>query len=146
MAEQRITFQSEGLTLSGAVRVPEGIRPSEGRPAFIVLHGFGSNMNAGNVLGPCAIFEKLGYVTMHLAPSPAQQADLEKLLEEQRDPASPNYHKWLMPEQFAGRFGVSQSDIAKIAQWLESEGLKVESQARGRNWMKPRYGVVRPIV
>ena len=76
---------------------------------------------------------KLGYITIHLAPSGAQQAELEKLLELQRDPASPNYHKWLTPEQFAERFGPSRNDVAKVAQWLESEGLTVERQARGRN-------------
>src|SRR5262249_23751028 len=64
MVEERVTFQSEGLTLVGAVRLPEGIAPAERRAAFIVLHGFGSTMHAGNVLAPCAMFEKLGYVTM----------------------------------------------------------------------------------
>src|SRR6266478_2556664 len=64
MPEQSLTFQSEGLTLKGAVRVPDGVAAGERRPAFIVLHGFGSNMNAGNVLAPCAMFEALGYVTI----------------------------------------------------------------------------------
>jgi pimeloyl-ACP methyl ester carboxylesterase len=30
----------------------------------MVLHGFGSNMNSNNVLEPCAMLEKLGYVTL----------------------------------------------------------------------------------
>ena len=64
MAEERISFKSEGLNLAGAIRVPNGVEMGERRPAFIVLHGFGSTMNAGNVLAPCAMFEKLGYVTM----------------------------------------------------------------------------------
>jgi alpha-beta hydrolase superfamily lysophospholipase len=64
MAEERLTFQSEGLTLKGAVRMPEAASPAERRAAFIVLHGFGSTMNAGNVLAPCAMFEEFGYVTM----------------------------------------------------------------------------------
>ncbi len=64
MSEERITFQSDGLDLVGVVCVPDDVRPGERRPAFIVLHGFGSNMNAGNVLQPCAMFEKLGYVTL----------------------------------------------------------------------------------
>ena len=62
MAEERVTFKSNGLTLAGVVRVPAGAR--ERRPAFIVLHGFGSNLNSNNVLEPCAMFEKLGYVTL----------------------------------------------------------------------------------
>jgi subtilase family serine protease len=85
--------------------------------------------------GPVELSRKLGYVTMHLAPTAAQQAELETLLEQQRDPASPNYRKWLAPEQFAERFGASRGDIAKVAQWLESEGLTVERQSRGRNWI-----------
>src|SRR5947209_11598711 len=64
MSEQRVTFKSEGLTLAGIVRVPDGMSPGERRPAFIVLHGFGSNMGAGNVLGPCAMLGELGYVTL----------------------------------------------------------------------------------
>ena len=64
MAEQRVTFKFENLALAGIVRVPEGVTPSERRPAFIVLHGFGSRMTAANVLQPCALLEKLGYVTL----------------------------------------------------------------------------------
>jgi pimeloyl-ACP methyl ester carboxylesterase len=64
MVEQRLTFKLDGLTLAGVVRVPDGVGASERRPAFIVLHGFGSNMNAGNVLTPCAMLEELGYVTL----------------------------------------------------------------------------------
>jgi uncharacterized protein len=64
MAEERITFKSKGLTIAGTVRVPGGLAPRERRPAFMVLHGFGSNMNSTNVLEPCAMFEKLGYVTL----------------------------------------------------------------------------------
>src|SRR5882724_2203881 len=78
MAEQRITFKSEGLTLVGVIRVPDGMGPSEKRPAFIVLHGFGSNMNAGNVQLPCAMFEKLGYVTMRFDMPGCGESEGEK--------------------------------------------------------------------
>jgi hypothetical protein len=64
MSEQRVTFRADGRTLAGVVRVPDGVGAGERRPAFIVLHGFGSNMNAGNVLKPCALLEELGYVTL----------------------------------------------------------------------------------
>jgi pimeloyl-ACP methyl ester carboxylesterase len=64
MSEQRITFKFEGLTLAGVVRLPDNVGAGERRPAFIVLHGFGSNMNAGNVLTPCAMLDELGYVTL----------------------------------------------------------------------------------
>ncbi len=64
MAEEKISFTSKGLKLVGTVRVPAEVGPHERRPAFMVLHGFGSNSNSTNVLEPCAMFEKLGYVTL----------------------------------------------------------------------------------
>ncbi len=64
MAEQEISFVSDGFKIAGTVAVPEGLKPGEKRPAFMVLHGFGSTRNAGNVRGPCAMLEKLGYVTL----------------------------------------------------------------------------------
>jgi len=64
MTDTRVTFPSEGLKLAGVVRVPDAVKPGERRPAFIVMHGFGSNMNSSNVLEPCKMFEKLGYVTL----------------------------------------------------------------------------------
>jgi uncharacterized protein len=64
MSEQRVTFKSDGLDLAGAVRVPERIAAGERRAAFIVLHGFGSNMNSHSVLQPCELFAELGYVSL----------------------------------------------------------------------------------
>jgi subtilase family serine protease len=64
--------------------------------------------------------------------SPTQQADLDKLLEEQQDPDSPNYHKWLTPEGYAARFGMSESDLAKVSAWLKSLGLTVNGFSRAR--------------
>ena len=56
---------------------------------------------------------KLNYVRLMLKPSAAQQADLNQFLHDQQTPGSPNFRKWLTPEQFADRFGVSQADIAQ---------------------------------
>ena len=64
MSEARVSFSSKGLKLTGIVRVPDGVKPGERRPAFIVMHGFGSNMDSHGVLQPCDMFEKLGYVTL----------------------------------------------------------------------------------
>jgi uncharacterized protein len=64
MSEEQITFTSKGVKLVGNIQIPAGVRPGEKRPAFIVLHGFGSTRHAGNVKGPCAILDKLGYAIM----------------------------------------------------------------------------------
>ncbi len=70
-----------------------------------------------------------------MKPSAAQQADLDRLLEEQRDRSSPNYRHWLTPEQFGDRFGLAPGDFAAVAAWIESHGLHVEYAARARNWI-----------
>jgi alpha-beta hydrolase superfamily lysophospholipase len=64
MPETKVTFTCDGRKLVGVVRIPDGVQAGERRPAFIVMHGFGSNMNSTNVLEPCKMFEKLGYATM----------------------------------------------------------------------------------
>jgi hypothetical protein len=78
MSEQRITFKFEGLTLAGVVRLPDNVGAGERRPAFIVLHGFGSNMNAGNVLTPCAMLEEFGYVTLRFDMPGCGESEGEK--------------------------------------------------------------------
>ena len=78
MAEERISFTSKGLKLAGTVRVPAGVGPHERRPAFMVLHGFGSNQNSTNVLEPCAMFEKLGYVTLRFDMPGCGESEGEK--------------------------------------------------------------------
>lgn len=83
--------------------------------------------------GPVEPSFPISYVTLAIAPSPSQQAALDQLLVQQQDRQSPNYHKWLTPEQYAERFGLSQDDVNKIMAWLKSQGLTVLSVARGRN-------------
>jgi len=83
--------------------------------------------------GPVEPSLQMGYVTLQIGLSPSQQVALNQLLEEQQDRSSPNYHKWLTPEQYAARFGLSRNDANKIATWLESQGLTLVQIARGRN-------------
>ncbi len=64
--------------------------------------------------------------------SPDQQSALEKLLADQQNPDSPNYQKWLTPEQYAARFGMSDSDLARVSAWLKSQGLTVNGLSRAR--------------
>lgn len=55
--------------------------------------------------------------------TPAQQADLESLLQQQQEPSSSNYHRWITPEQYGQRFGIADADLAKIVSWLQSQNL-----------------------
>ncbi|HMC61067.1 MAG TPA: S53 family peptidase [Candidatus Solibacter sp.] len=88
--------------------------------------------NAGNDLGPLDASATLSAITLVLRPTPEQQADLGRLLTAQQDPSSPDYHRWLSPEQYADRFGASPDDIAKITAWLEQHNLHVTTIGRAR--------------
>jgi subtilase family serine protease len=72
-------------------------------------------------------------LTLVLKPSDAQAAELNRLLGELQYSKSSNYHKWLTPESYADRFGVSHSDIAKIIEWLMAQQLTLSSVSRARN-------------
>lgn len=78
---------------------------------------------------------KLNYVRLMFQASPAQQAALDQLLSEQQNPRSANFRKWLTPEQYADRFGVSQTDINKVLGWMRSQGFDIITVARGRRWV-----------
>jgi subtilase family serine protease len=58
------------------------------------------------------------------------RADLERLLRDQQDPASPRYHQWLTPDQFSARFGPSTEEIQKVTGWLANQGFSVEEVGR----------------
>jgi hypothetical protein len=53
------------------------------------------------------------------------QAELATLLKQIYDPASPNYHQYFTPEQFAEKFGPTKSDYQALIQFVEKNGLKV---------------------
>jgi hypothetical protein len=66
-----------------------------------------------------------GRMLLVLKRSPQQQAALQTLLAAQQDPHSPNYHKWLTPEEFGKRFGVADSDLQTVAGYLSAQGMNV---------------------
>jgi len=68
-----------------------------------------------------------------LKRSPEQDAALLRLLDEQQDKSSPNYHKWLTPEEFGQRFGPADADIQAVTGWLEAHGFRLNQVSKGRS-------------
>src|SRR5438132_10144486 len=65
-----------------------------------------AQVRAGTDQGRVARDLRIRAMSLVLKPSDSQQADLDRLLIAQQDPTSPNYHRWLTPEEYADRFGV----------------------------------------
>lgn len=55
-----------------------------------------------------------------------QQDELEALLAAQQQPGSPQYHRWLSPQEFAERFAPPAEQYEALAQWLEHQGFAVQ--------------------
>lgn len=58
--EEAVSFPSGALRLSGVLHVPDDGHKGP-RPCFVVLHGFGSNKQAGNVMAPVRMLNGWGY-------------------------------------------------------------------------------------
>jgi subtilase family serine protease len=85
--------------------------------------------------GPVDSARKLSHMTLVFRRTPEQRAALDRWLEELQNPSSPDYHKWLTPEEFGERFGASTDNLNRAADWLRSEGFTVEATAHGRSWI-----------
>ena len=86
--------------------------------------------------GRLAPSTKLEGISIYFSRSAAQEADLQALLAAQQNPASPQYHQGLTPDQFAVRFGISDADLAKAQAWLQQQGFQIDSIARSRNMIR----------
>jgi uncharacterized protein (TIGR03437 family) len=120
------------LSSASAVAAPDRIVTSVNPLRTAVLSGkVDPRAQAANDRGLVDPATPLDYVTLLLKPS----GDPAAFIREQQDPASANYHRWLTPEQYAERFGLSGADIAKLTGWLAAQGLTVRDVARGRHWI-----------
>jgi len=74
--------------------------------------------------GVVADSQPMNRMLLLLQRSPEQQAALSNLMEEQLTKSSPNYHKWLSPEEFGKQFGPADEDIQAVTAWLGSHGFQ----------------------
>ncbi len=86
--------------------------------------------NSFNDLGALAPGQELPQLTLTLSRSTEQEAAFERLLNDQHNPGSPDFHRWLSPSEIGDQFGNSQHDTDAVTAWLESQNLHV-------NWVSP---------
>src|SRR5205823_3344066 len=92
-------------------RIPRNIGTLSNVPLRGNVHPLASSLNDR---GPVSASFSVPHVTMMFKTSDAQQAQLDTLLQQQQDPASPNYHRWLSPDEFGDQFGLSANDLTKV--------------------------------
>lgn len=83
--------------------------------------------------GAVADSQPMNRILLLLQRSPEQEASLQQLLENQQSKSNPNFHQWLTPEQFGVHFGVPDSDLLAVTQWLTSQGFTDVNVGAGRS-------------
>jgi subtilase family serine protease len=83
--------------------------------------------NEANDLGEVSDDFRMDHMVLQLKRSPQQERAAERFVDELQDPKSPNYHKWLTAAEFGKSFGLAESDIRTITDWLGSQGFTVNS-------------------
>jgi subtilase family serine protease len=58
--------------------------------------------------------------------------ELDRLLQEQSDPGSPNYHQFLTPAQFLERFGPTTEQLGEVVAELNRAGFQIASISANR--------------
>jgi len=82
--------------------------------------------------GPVSDTTPLNRMLLLLQRSPEQEAALKQLMNEQMSKDSPNFHRWLTPQEFGQQFGAADADIQTVVSWLASYGFTNVKISRGR--------------
>ena len=67
------------------------------------------------------------HILMMLRRSGPREQELQQFIQRQYDPRSPDFHRWLTPQQFGERFGPSTQDTGKVTQWLTQKGFRLNN-------------------
>jgi MYXO-CTERM domain-containing protein len=74
--------------------------------------------------------KRIAHLSIVFKLTPEQRADRDALLAAQVDRKSPQYRRWLTPEQYAARFGAKTEVVERTKSWLAEQGLEVHSTSR----------------
>src|SRR5580704_17770325 len=120
-----LTATSASSATSSSLQIEDGSRvPLKGHVHPLI--------RSAQDLGGIDASQKLS-LSLVFAPSPSPQAALQKLLQDQRDPNSAQYHKWITPEQYADAYGLSAAQVETVRNWLNGVGIPVREVAPSRN-------------
>lgn len=124
LCPSRLLAQEQPARITSEINSSVRATIAETRPAMA---------RAANDLGIVPSGTKLSGITMVFRRTALQETRLQALIAAQQNPASPLYHKWLAPDQFAANFGVGDSDLSKVSAWLEQQGFSIDHVSHSKN-------------
>ncbi len=123
---------ASGLTAQRAGIAPRITAPVDEKSLVSLQGNVPSVARAEFDRGEAPAATEMSHVRLVLGRTGAQQAALDQYDAELLEKSSPNYHKWLTPEEFGRLYGPADADIAALVSWLESHGLQVDPVDPGR--------------
>ncbi|MBV9887699.1 MAG: Ig-like domain repeat protein [Acidobacteria bacterium] len=125
--------QSDAAQVSQTPRIPARVTQAVDDSNRVALRGNVHRMARAEFdRGAVSESQLASRVDLLLKRSDEQEAALRQLLDQQQDKSSPNYHKWLTPDQFGKQFGPADSDIQAVTDWLTSRGFTGIKVSPGR--------------
>src|SRR5690349_13366992 len=122
----------QGLPALAQRRVSDRLAGKIGNSSSFVVRGNVHPLaTARNDRGRMPATFRMQHITMLFKSTDRQQTELDALLEQQQDSHSANYHRWLSPQEFGARFGLSENDMNKVVDWLQQQGFHVDEIAPG---------------
>ena len=127
-----LLLSAAAVTLPGYAASPRVVDDADTVP---VPGNVSPRLSAAVDVGPTDGALLLEKMILVLRPRVGASGPLEQLLAEQLDPGSPNYHRWLTPEEYGSTFGLTDADLNAVLAWLQRNGFTVDSVASGRGWI-----------
>ena len=87
---------------------------------------------SGTDLGRVSLRMPMQRIMLLLKRSPDQATALAELNARQIDPGSPDFHRWLTPEEFGALYGPSDDDLKAVTDWLRNSGFTIDNVSKGR--------------
>src|SRR5215472_10990801 len=129
-------------SISAAQGLPQGPAPSritapvDNGARLTIAHSTHPMAQAQFDRGPLDRSTPLERMILVLRGSTEQNQRLLTFLDSQQTKGSPDYHRWLTPEEFGQKFGPSPQDIHQVTAWLEQQGFSVGSVAKSGRWIE----------
>jgi len=116
-----------GFGLLQGVQAAQNILPGpQASPGLVTLRGnTRPEAVAQNDRGRVSDDLILNHMMLQLQRTPGQEQALQQFITDLHDPASPLFHQWITAEEFGQNYGVPPADVARVTDWLESQGFTV---------------------
>jgi len=128
-----VVFSSVFIARLRAQQMPGRIAEIDNRARTTIVGTHPPMVGRAKDMGSVAPDMPLNGMSIVFSRSRAQESALQSLIAAQQTPGSPLYHQWLTPDQFATRFGMTDSDLAKVKSWLEQQGFSVDGVSRSHD-------------